>query len=137
MKRCLKITAMLVFTMITTGCASESGYRNSLLGDNGSIVVKDIPLEQLNPSALRDYSWYSFYAKDQLTAARETCPGKTWCDNQQTREAITLARKVVGRAYGPPVGKDNGGVYQLAQYLKQAELSLYNRTTVKDVHRYE
>jgi len=101
---------------------------------NGSNIT---PVDQLNPSAVKNYSWYSFYVRDQLTAARDTCPGKAWCENKKVLDAIDLARRVLGRAYGPPVGSDSGGVYQLAHTLKDAEMALYGKATVKDEHRYE
>ena len=135
MKRCLKITTILTLAIITSGCANEAGYNLIAKGQkNGSNAT---PIEQLNPSAVKNYSWYSFYLRDQLTAARDTCPGKTWCENRKVLDAIDIARRVLGRAYGPPVGSDSGGVYQLAHTLKDAEMALYGKTTVKDVHRYE
>jgi len=133
MKKCLKMMAMLSLIMMVAGCATESGYNAFSKGKTG--VGDIVPLEKLNPSATTDYSMYSFYAKDKLTAARNTCPGKIWCDNQQMLGAIALARKVLGRAYGPPVGRQ--GARHLADTLKSAEMALYQKTTVKDVHQYE
>jgi len=135
MKRCLKSAAMLSLVLIVAGCATEVGYNTFAKGQkNGGNII---PIEKMNPSSVKDYSWYSFYVRDKLTAARDTCPGKTWCENRQMLDAIDLARKVLGRAYGPPVGTDSGGVYQLAHTLKDAEMALYGKTTVKDVHQYE
>jgi len=133
MKRCLKSAAILSLVLIVAGCATEVGYNTFAKGETG--VGDIVPLEQLNPSATTDYSMYSFYARDKLTAARDTCPGKTWCENQQMLDAIDLARTVLGRAYGPPVGKE--GARHLANTLRNAETALYGKTTVKDVHRYE